>query len=72
MGVGAAGGIVVYRKTTQTVAGVRERTLRENLTRVAQTASSVAASARYLASLSSQQQEEATVVDIRQASVVRG
>ena len=51
MGVGAAGGIVVYRKGTNAVNGVRERTFRENLSRVAQGASSVAASARYLANV---------------------
>lgn len=69
MGVGAAGGIVVYRKTTRTITGVRERTLRENLGRVARTASNVAASARYLAALSSDE-GSATVVDIRQAPLV--
>lgn len=70
MGVGAAGGIVVYRKTTQTITGVRERTFRENLGRVARTASNVAASARYLAALSSDE-APATVVDIRQAPAAR-
>ncbi len=67
MGVGAAGGIVAYRKATHAVNGVRERTFRENLSKVAQTASSVATSARYLANLASDEQD-ATVVDIRPAS----
>jgi hypothetical protein len=65
--VGAAGGIYAYRKTTQTIDGVRERSLRENLTRVARHASNVAASARYLAALNSEDQN-ANVVDIRRAS----
>ena len=64
MGVGAAGGIVAYRKATHAVNGVRERTFRENLSRVAQTASSVAASARYLSNLTADHQD-GTVVDIR-------
>ncbi len=67
VGVGAAGGIYAYRKTTQTIDGVRERSLRENLTRVARHASNVAASARYLAALNSEDQN-ANVVDIRRAS----
>jgi hypothetical protein len=66
VGVGAAGGIVAYRKGTQAVTGVRERSLRENLTKVARTASNVAASARYLAALSSEE-EQSNVVDIRKA-----
>ncbi|MEZ5186286.1 MAG: hypothetical protein R2720_11110 [Candidatus Nanopelagicales bacterium] len=70
VGVGAAGGIVVYRKATQTIEGVRERTLRENLTKVARTASNVAASARYLAALSAEDSQEG-VVDIRRASSSR-
>ena len=70
MGVGAAGGIYVYRKTTQTIEGVRERTFRENLTRVAKHASNVAASARYLAALNADD-EKAEVVDIRSASARR-
>ena len=70
LGVGAAGGIYAYRKSTQTINGVRERTLRENLTRVARTASNVAASARYLASMSSDEQPS-NVVDITQAPAAR-
>ena len=70
VGVGAAGGIYVYRKTTQTIEGVRERTLRENLTRVARHATNVAASARYLAALNSED-DKAEVVDIRSAARAR-
>ena len=69
-GVGAAGGIYVYRATSRTIEGARERSLRENLTKVARTASNVAASARYLAALSSEE-ESATVVDIRRAPAAR-
>jgi hypothetical protein len=69
-GLGAAGGIYVYRATSRTLEGVRERTVRENLTKVARTASKVAASARYLAALSSEE-ESATVIDIRQAPAAR-
>ena len=72
IGVGAAGGIVAYRKANETISGVRERTLRENLTKVARTASNVAASARYLAALSADDQPPAGVVDIRQAPAARG
>lgn len=71
VGVGAVGGIYAYRKSTQTINGARERTLRENLTKVARTASNVAASARYLASLSSDA-PPSNVVDIRQAPAARG
>ncbi len=71
MGVGAAGGVYVYRKTTQTIEGVKGRTVRENLTRVAKQASNVAASARYLASLNAEEEQQATVVDIRQAPAAR-
>ncbi|GEM_PF-2666139 len=67
MGVGAAGGIVVYRKGTNAVNGVRERTFRENLSRVAQGASSVAASARYLANVVSDE-PDGNVVDIRKVA----
>ncbi len=67
VGVGAAGGIVAYRKGTQAVNGVRERSFRENLTKVARTASNVAASARYLAALSADEEQQAGVVDIRTA-----
>ncbi len=70
MGVGAAGGIVAYRKTTQTVQDVRQRSFRENLSKVARTATNVAASARYLAALSADEQT-AEVVDIRQAPAAR-
>jgi len=70
MGVGAAGGIVAYRKTTRTVQGVRQRSFRENLSKVARSASNVAASARYLAALSADEQT-AEVVDIRQAPAAR-
>lgn len=70
VGVGAAGGIYVYRKTTKTIDDVRERTFRENLTRVARHASNVAASARYLAALNTEE-PQATVVDIRKASASR-
>lgn len=70
MGVGAAGGIVAYRKATNAVNGVRERSLRENLSKVAQTASSVAASARYVANLTSADGDP-SVVDIRPGSTVR-
>lgn len=68
VGVGAAGGIYVYRKTTQTIEGVRERTVRENLTRIAKHASNVAASARYLAALNGDDEQPEGVVDIRKAS----
>lgn len=71
IGVGAAGGIVAYRKANETLTGVRERSLRENLTKVARTASNVAASARYLAALSADDQPPAGVVDIRQAPAAR-
>lgn len=71
IGVGAAGGIVAYRKANETLTGVRERSLRENLTKVARTASNVAASARYLAALSADEQPPAGVVDIRQAPAAR-
>lgn len=64
VGVGAAGGIVVYRKTTRAVDEVRDRTFRENLSRVARTASNVAASARYLAALSAQDRRD-DVIDLR-------
>ena len=70
MGVGAAGCIVAYRKTTQTVQDVRQRSFRENLSKVARTATNVAASARYLAALSADEQT-AEVVDIRQAPAAR-
>jgi hypothetical protein len=70
VGVGAAGGIYAYRKTTQTLDGVRQRSLRENLTRVAKHASNVAASARYLATLNADD-EPAGVVDIRAAGAAR-
>ena len=68
VGVGAAGGIYVYRKTTQTIEGARQRTVRENLTRVAKHASNVAASARYLAALNGDDEQPEGVVDIRKAS----
>ncbi len=70
IGVGAAGGIVAYRKTTQTVQDVRQRSFRENLSKVARTATNVAASARYLAALSADEQT-AEVVDIRRAPAAR-
>lgn len=68
VGVGAASGIYVYRKTTQTIEGVRERTVRENLTRIAKHASNVAASARYLAALNADEEQPEGVVDIRKAA----
>jgi len=71
IGVGAAGGIVAYRKANETINGVRERTLRENLTKVARTASNVAASARYLAALTAED-KDADVVDIRPVPAPRG
>ena len=71
IGVGAAGGIYAYRKTTRTIDDVRERSLRENLTRVAKHASNIAVSARYLAALTGEDQE-GTVVDIRKAGGQRG
>lgn len=52
VGVGAAGGIYAYRKTTRAIEEVRGRTFRENMHSIARTASSVAASARYLAATS--------------------
>jgi hypothetical protein len=64
MGVGAAGGIFAYRKATDAVNGVRERSLRENLGKVAQGASTVASSARYLANLTTPE-TDAEVIDIR-------
>jgi hypothetical protein len=71
VGVGAAGGIFAYRKANETISGVRERTLRENLTKVARTASNVAASARYLAALTADD-KDADVVDIRPVPAPRG
>ncbi len=65
VGVGAAGGIYVYRKSTQTYNAARERTWRENLSTVAKHATNVAASARYLAQLSADEQPQSTVVDLR-------
>ena len=62
-GVGAAGGIYVYRKSTQTYNAARDRTWKENLSTVARHASNVAASARYLAQLSGSE-EQAAVVDL--------
>jgi len=70
VGVGAVGGIYAYRKTTQTIEGVRERSVRENLTRVAKHASNIAASARYLAALNADE-DKAEVVDIRSAARAR-
>lgn len=61
VGVGAAGGVYVYRKTTQTVNAARDRTWRENLSTVAKHASNVAASARYLSQLNSPEEQPAVV-----------
>jgi hypothetical protein len=69
VGVGAAGGIMVYRKTTRAVDEVRDRTFRENLSLVARTASNVAASARYLAALSTQDRRD-DVIDLREGAPV--
>jgi hypothetical protein len=63
VGVGAAGGVYVYRKSTQTVNAVRERSWRENLSTVAKHASNVAASARYLSQLNAGE-EQPTVVEL--------
>ena len=70
VGVGAVGGIYAYRKTTQTIEGVRERSVRENLTRVAKHASNIAASARSQAALNADE-DKAEVVDIRSAARAR-
>jgi len=64
-GVGAAGGIYAYRKATRAVDDVRGRTFRENVSAVARAASNVAASARYLASLSGEG-AAGEVVDLRE------
>ena len=71
VGVGAAGGIYAYRKTTQTYNAARERSWRENLSTVAKHASNVAASARYLSQLNAADEQPA-VVELRAVPGGRG